>query len=166
MPDGHCICATLSSLPMAKRYFDEVEIGESYETPGVTVTNWHVMQFAGLSMDYFELHTNDEFAKQTQFGQRVAHGLLGLALTDGLKNRSTFQVRTVVSLKWTWEFKAPLFIGDTVTGKITVADKRASKSQPNRGILTLDIELTNQRGEVVQKGQNLLMVERREPSPA
>jgi acyl dehydratase len=75
-------------------------------------------------------------------------------------------VRTVVSLKWTWEFKAPLFIGDTVTGKITVADKRASKSQPNRGILTLDIALANQRGEVVQKGQNLLMVERQELSPA
>ncbi len=150
---------------MPKRYFDEVEVSETWETPGVTVTNWHVMQFAGLSMDYFELHTNDEFAKQTQFGQRVAHGLLGLALTDGLKNRSEFKVHTVVSLKWTWEFKAPLFIGDTVKAKVTVAGKRASKSQPNRGILTLDIELANQRGEVVQKGENLLMVERRVPPP-
>jgi len=147
---------------MDKRYFDEIEIGESVETPGITVTNWHLMQFAGLSMDSFELHTNDEFAKQTQFGQRVAHGLLGLALTDGLKHRSPFQVRTIVSLKWTWEFTGPIFIGDTVSATIRVAGKRPSRSKPDRGVLTLAIELSNQRGEVVQKGENLLLVERKQ----
>ena len=67
---------------MAKRYFEEIEIGEEVETPGVTITDWHVMQFAGVSMDFFELHTNEEFAAQTDFGRRVAHGLLGLAVTD------------------------------------------------------------------------------------
>jgi hypothetical protein len=80
---------------MPKRYFDEIEIGEEHETPGVTITDWHVMQFAGLSMDFFELHTNEEFAKQTQFGRRVAHGLMGLAITDGLKNRSEFQTHAI-----------------------------------------------------------------------
>jgi acyl dehydratase len=83
---------------MPKRYFDEIEVGESFETPGITVTDWHVLQFAGVSMDFFELHTNDEFARQTEFGRRVAHGLLGLALTrlrrscasqkSALRNRS------------------------------------------------------------------------------
>jgi acyl dehydratase len=146
---------------MPKRYFDEIEAGETYDTPGITITDWHIGQFSGLSMDYFELHTNDEFAKQTQFGRRVAHGLLGLALTDGLKSRSGFQARAVASLKWTWEFTGPIFVGDTVTAKLRVAEKRASRSKPDRGILTLDIELTNQRGEVVQKGQNLLLVERK-----
>jgi acyl dehydratase len=146
---------------MPKRYFDEIEAGETHETPGITITDWHIGQFSGLSMDYFELHTNDEFAKQTQFGRRVAHGLLGLALTDGLKNRSEFQVRAVASLKWTWEFTGPIFVGDTLKAKLRVAEKRASRSKPDRGILTLDLELTNQRGEVVQKGQNLLLVERK-----
>ena len=99
---------------MAKRYFDEIEVGETVESPGVTVTDWHVMQFAGLSMDFFELHTNDEYAKQTEYGRRVAHGLMGLAITDGLKNRSELQVEAIVSLHWSWNFVGPIFVGDTV----------------------------------------------------
>ena len=146
---------------MPKRYFDEIEIGETHTTPGITITDWHVMQFAGLSMDFFELHTSDEFAKQTEFGRRVAHGLLGLALTDGLKNRSEFQVRAIASLHWSWDFVGPIFIGDTVTATLRVAEKRRSQSKPDRGLVTLELELRNQNGQIVQKGKNLLMVERR-----
>ena len=110
---------------MPKRYLDEIEIGETHESPGITITDWHVMGFAGLSMDFFELHTNDEFARQTQFGRRVAHGLLGLAVTDGLKNRSTFQVEGVASVHWSWDFVGPIFVGDTVTAKLRVAEEKA-----------------------------------------
>ena len=80
------------------RYFEEIEAGEEHETPGVTITDYQVMQYSGLSMDFYELHTNDEFAKKTQFGKRVAHGLLGLALTDGLKHRTEFQVHAIALL--------------------------------------------------------------------
>jgi acyl dehydratase len=145
---------------MSKRYFEEIEIGETVETPGVTVTDWHVLQFAGVSMDFFELHTNEEFARQTEFGRRVAHGLLGLALTDGLKNRSAFQVHAVASLHWSWDFVGPIFIGDTVSAQLRVAEKRTSQSKPNRGIVTVELELRNQQGVTVQKGKNVLMVER------
>jgi 3-hydroxybutyryl-CoA dehydratase len=148
---------------MSKRYFEEIEIGEKFETPGVTVTDWHVMQFAGVSMDFFELHTNEEFARATDFGRRVAHGLLGLAITDGLKNRSDFRIHAMASLHWSWDFTGPIFLGDTVTASLRVAEKRESRSKPDRGVVTLDIELRNQRGEVVQKGQNRLMVQRRPP---
>ncbi|MBI3697167.1 MAG: acyl dehydratase [Acidobacteria bacterium] len=146
---------------MARRYFDEIQEGEQYITPGVTVTNYHVMQFAGLSMDFFELHTSDEFARQTQFGRRVAHGLLGLALADGLKNRSDFQVHAIASLGWNWEFAAPIFLDDTIHVRLQVKEKRASRSKPDRGVVVLALEVINQRGEVVQKGENRLMVERR-----
>lgn len=146
---------------MGKRYFEEIEIGEEFETPGVTVTDWHVMQFAGLSMDFFELHTNDEFAKKTQFGRRVAHGLLGLALTDGLKNRSDFQIHAMASLHWSWDFTGPIFVGDTVTAKLRVKEKRESTSKPDRGVVTLELELRNQEDVIVQRGVNRLMVERR-----
>jgi acyl dehydratase len=149
---------------MPKRYFDEIQVGEEHETPGVTITDWHVMQFAGLSMDFFELHTNEEFAKETQFGRRVAHGLMGLAITDGLKNRSEFQTYAIASLHWSWDFVGPIFIGDTVKAKISVADKRASASKPDRGVVTLEIELVNQDGETVQKGENHLMVKRKPES--
>lgn len=151
---------------MAARYFDELTVGEIHESPGITITEWHVMQFAGVSTDFFELHTNDEFARQTEFGRRVAHGLLGLAVTDGLKNRSPFQTHAIASLHWSWDFAGPIFIGDTVHVKLRVSDLRASRSKPDRGVVTLDLELINQRGEIVQKGQNRLMVWRcPEPSP-
>ena len=86
--------------------------------------------------------------------------MLGLAVTDGLKNRSEFQVRAMASLHWSWDFVGPIFIGDTVKATLRVADKRPSNSKPDRGIVTLELELLNQRGEVVQKGKNLLMVAR------
>ena len=146
---------------MAKRYFDEIEVGEEYTTPGVTVTNYHVMQFAGLSMDFFELHTSDEFAKKTVFGRRVAHGLLGLALADGLKNRSDLQVHAIASLSWNWTFAGPIFLDDTIHVRLRVAQKRASRSKPDRGVVALGLEVLNQRGEVVQRGENRLMVERK-----
>jgi len=145
---------------MPKRSFDEIEIGESHLTPGITITDWHVMGFAGLSMDYFELHTNDEFAKKSGFGRRVAHGLLGLAIADGLKNRSEFQVRAIASLHWSWDFVGPVFVGDTLQVRLRVADKKASRSKPDRGVVTLELEVANQDGEVVQRGENKLMVER------
>ena len=146
---------------MPARYFDDIEVGEQHLTTGVTVTNYHVMQFAGLSMDFFELHTNEEFARRSVFGRRVAHGLLGLALADGLKNRSEFQTRAIASLDCTWEFTGPIFLDDTIHVRLTVKDKRASRSKPDRGVVTLALEVVNQRGEVVQKGENRLMVERR-----
>ena len=146
---------------MARRYFDEIQESEQYITPGVTVTNYHVMQFAGLSMDFFELHTSDEFARQTQFGRRVAHGLLGLALADGLKNRSDLQIHAIASLSWNWEFTGPIFLDDTIHVRLEVKEKRASRSKPDRGVVVLGLEVINQRGEVVQKGENRLMVERR-----
>ena len=146
---------------MPKRYFEDIAVGETFTTPGVTITDWHVMQFAGVSMDYFELHTNEEFAKRTDFGRRVAHGLMGLAITDGLKNRSEFHVHAMASLHWSWDFTGPIFVGDTVTASVRVTEKRESRSKPDRGIVTLDLELRNQRDEIVQKGQNRLMVQRR-----
>jgi len=145
---------------MPNRFFDQIRVGEQHRTPGVTVTEHHVMQFAGLSMDFFELHTNEEFARRTQFGRRVAHGLLGLALADGLKNRSEFQVRAIASLGWNWEFSGPIFLGDTIHVRLEVRDKRPSRSKPDRGLVTLGLEVVNQRGQVVQKGENRLMVER------
>ena len=150
---------TLGST-MQKRFFDQIEVGETHETPGITVTDWHVMNFAAVSMDFFELHTNDEYARQTQFGRRVAHGLMGLAIADGLKHRSAFQVDAIASLHWSWDFTGPIYIGDTIRARLQVMDKRASKSRPDRGVVAVDFEVLNQRDEVVQKGTNRMMVKR------
>ncbi len=143
---------------MRRRLFDEIEVGESHETPGTTVTDWHVMNFAAVSMDFFELHTNEEFARKTQFRRRVAHGLLGLAMADGLKHRSTFQIEAIASLQWSWEFAAPIFIGDTIRVQLRVVEKRRSKSKQDRGVVTVRYEVLNQDDEIVQHGTNKVLV--------
>ncbi len=145
---------------MTTRSFDEIDVGESHETPAITVTDWHVMNFAAVSMDFFELHTNDQYAKKTDYGRRVAHGLMGLAMADGLKHRSDFQVDAIASLHWSWDFTGPIFIGDTIRAKLTVINKKASRSKPDRGVVTVDYEVLNQSDEVVQKGTNKMMVRR------
>lgn len=156
---GPAVSYTLSSA-MRKRSFDQIEVGETHETPGVTVTDWHVMNFAAVSMDFFELHTNEEYARQTQFGRRVAHGLMGLAIADGLKHRSTFQVEAIASLHWSWDFVGPVHVGDTIRARLRVAEKRPSRSKPDRGIVFVEYEVVNQLDEVVQKGTNRMMVKR------
>ena len=145
---------------MQRKLFGEIEVGETHETPGVTVTEWHVMNFAAVSMDYFELHTNAEYAQGTEFGERVAHGLLGLAIADGLKHRSTFQVEAIASLHWSWDFVSPIRLGDTIRARMRVEDKRVSRSKPDRGIVVVEYEVLNQRDELVQKGRNKMMVKR------
>lgn len=145
---------------MRKRFFDEIQVGEAHETPGITVSDWHVLNFAAVSMDFFELHTNEEYARATQFGRRVAHGLLGLAIADGLKHRSTFQVEAIASLHWAWDFVGPIFVGDTIRARLCVEDKRASRSKPDRGVVQVAYEVLNQRDEVVQRGKNKVMVKR------
>ncbi len=145
---------------MSKRFFDQIEVGETHETTGITITDWHVMNFAAVSMDYFELHTNEEYAKRTDFGRRVAHGLMGLAIADGLKHRSSFQVEAIASLHWEWDFVAPIYVGDTIRARLRVTEMRPSKSRPDRGIAAVEYEVLNQRDEVVQKGLNRMMVKR------
>ena len=148
-------------------FYEDIEPGLSFETAGLTITDAHIVQFAGLSGDFFALHMDDEFARSLGFPRRVAHGLLGLILLDGLKNRAEKTFASVASLSWNWSFRKPLFAGDRIVGRLTVTEKRLT-SKGNRGILTLALELHNAQGEIIQDGTNLLLVRTRadEPGPA
>jgi acyl dehydratase len=141
-------------------YFEDVAVGDHYSTGGIVVTEALIAAFAGLSGDFFDLHVDDEFARGLGFPGRVAHGILGLALTDGLKNRAEHRFHGVASLGWNWKFTGPILIGDRIQAEITVQGKRETR-RTDRGILTLAFEVKNQRGEVVQQGTNELMVLRR-----
>lgn len=136
---------------------EQVETGLRFATGGITVTEAHIVAFAGLTGDFFDIHMDDDYARQLGYPGRVAHGLLGLALCDGLKNRAAVRFAAIVSLNWRWSFTAPILVGDRITAEITVLGKRATRN-PGRGIVTLGFDLLNQRGEVVQKGENDLMV--------
>src|SRR2546428_13390287 len=97
-----------------RRYFDDIQVGEEYESPGRTVTEADIVLFAGLSGDYNVLHTDAEFMKQSIFGERIAHGLLGLAIQAGLFTRAppAYAPGAFVGLRW--KFKGPTTIGGTI----------------------------------------------------
>jgi acyl dehydratase len=143
-----------------RRFFDDIALGEEYESPGRTVTETDIVLFAGLSGDYNVLHTDAEFMKTSSFGERIAHGLLGLAIQGGLFTRATQAYATLAFVGLRWKFKAPIRIGDTVHLRAKVIGKREA-SKPDRGVITLERTLLNQRGEVVQEGETDLIVERR-----
>lgn len=134
--------------------FEDIAIGADYLSPGRTVTEADVVAFAGLSGDYNELHTNAEFMRQHQFGQRIAHGLLGLAIQSGLATR-TLPPSDIVGFLGinNWRFTRPIFIGDTVRLRIHAKEKRLSASQGGRGIVVYERTIVNQRDEVVQHGE-------------
>ena len=141
-------------------FYEDAPVGLAFDTEGIVVTESHVVAFAGLSGDFFALHMDDQFARSMGFTGRVAHGLLGLILVDGLKNRASERFQAVASLSWQWNFRKPLYPGDRIHGHLTVTDKRITR-RGDRGILTLAVEVRNQNGEVLQDGTNLLMVQAR-----
>jgi acyl dehydratase len=145
----------------ARQYFEDIQVGDEYLSPGRTVTEADIVNFAGLSGDYNVLHTDAEFMRTSIFGERIAHGLLGLAIQSGLGARAMPKpFATLAFLGLRWRFKAPIKIGDTIKVRIRVTDKRET-SKPDRGILVLQRTVLNQRGDVVQEGDTELMVERR-----
>jgi acyl dehydratase len=140
-------------------YFDDIGIGDERLTPRVTITEGHILTYAGIAGDFSPVHMDELYAKTTSFGGRIAHGLMGLSLTDGLKVQSAF-FKDGIALGWSWNFKGPLRIGDTLQLKFRVIDARRSKTRPDMGILTIAMELINQLGDVVQEGEHRLMVPR------
>lgn len=142
------------------RFYEDIPVGDEQLTPRVTVTEGHVLAYAGVSGDFSALHVDEIYAAGTEFGGRIAHGLMGLSLADGLKVQSGY-FQTGVALGWSWNFRGPVRIGDTLQVRFRVAEARTSKSRPHMGIVTVAVELLNQRGEIVQEGEHRLMVPRR-----
>jgi acyl dehydratase len=144
------------------RYYEDVEVGEELVSPTRTITETDVVNFSALSDDWSELHVSEEWARKSAFGRRVAQGLLGLSITEGLKLRAgADEFAGIASLGWTWDFRGPIFLGDTIHITCRLRDKRLTK-KPGRGIFYLALQVMNQRGEVVQEGEHRLMVETRE----
>lgn len=148
-------------MPRELRYFEDLAAGAEFISPGRTVTEADVVLYAGLSGDFTPLHTDAEYMKGTAFGERIAHGVLGIALASGLGNRALGEnVAVIAFLGLEWKFLAPIRIGDTVTLRVVLQDKRESK-KPDRGVVGFRNELLNQRGEKVQEGLKTILVQRR-----
>lgn len=142
-------------------YYEDFAVGDTYVTPSRTVGEYDISQFAGLSGDYNPIHTDATFAEASEFGQRIAHGLLGMSILTGLVVRlGIFEGSTIALLGVEqWRFKGPIFAGDTVHVVLTIKETRLT-SDGTRGVLIREYQLVNQRGEVVQQGIMPLLVKR------
>ncbi|MBR0642954.1 MaoC family dehydratase [Plastoroseomonas hellenica] len=145
-------------------HYEEITPGMAWQTGGITVTEAHLLAFAGLSGDFYDIHVDDAYAQALGYPGRIAHGLLGLAMADGLKNRAQTQLAAIVSLGWRWRFVGPILIGDRLQASIRVTGLRPTR-HADRGIVTLGFDLRTQRGETVQEGENDMMVHRRVAAP-
>lgn len=134
------------------RYFSEFEVGQVFTSVGRTLTEADVVMFAGLSGDYNPLHTDATFAAKTPFGQRVAHGMLGAAVSTGLgQTLGIFEGTTLALLAQTFEYKAPIFFGDTIRLRLTVKERKPS-SKGGRGVVTFQSDILKQDESVVTTG--------------
>ena len=142
-------------------YLEDFELGKCYVSPGRTVTETDVVNFAGFSGDFNPMHTDEEFARQGMFGKRIAHGALGFAISTGLSNQmGIYEGTTIAFMECTVKYTAPLCIGDTVHVEVTPTEARHS-SKPGRGILKQDLRLVNQKGETVMESAQVLMMKSR-----
>lgn len=140
-------------------YFEEFTVGQKIVTVGRTIAESDIFTFAGLSGDFNQIHTDAEFAKTTPFGQRVAHGLLGVAITSGLAMRTGVLEGTVIAFREIneWKFSKPVFIGDTIHAEMTVTE---TKPLPRLGggSVTIAFDVKNQKDETVMKGTWVVLV--------
>lgn len=145
----------MSPLPTTPRgmYFEEFEVGQKIISAGRTVTESDIVTFAGLSGDYTQIHTDAEFSKNTPFGQRVAHGLLGMAIASGLAAQTGVLEGTVLAFReiTEWKFIKPIFIGDTIHVELEV---RETKAMPRigGGAVALVLQVKNQHADSLMKG--------------
>lgn len=141
--------------------YDDLYVGMTFRSPGRTITDADLVGFSGLTGDYSELHTSDVYAAASQFGRRVAQGMLGLAYAHGLMWARTGELReTAIAFLGIqdWRFVGPIYIGDTLFVNYRLAELRDSKSKPTQAIATFDVELVDQNERVVQKGRKALLV--------
>jgi acyl dehydratase len=141
--------------------YSDLHVGMAFRSPGRTITDADLVGFAGLTGDYSELHTSEVYAKNSQFGRRVAHGLLGLAYAHGLMWARTGELReTAVAFLGIneWKFLGPIFVGDTIFVNYQISELRDSKSRPTQAIAVFDVSVLDQNDRMVQRGSKALLL--------
>jgi 3-hydroxybutyryl-CoA dehydratase len=150
------------SLQRRGLYFEEFEVGMRIVSPGRTITEADVVNFAGISGDFNSIHTDAQYSESTFFGKRVAHGLLCLSVVSGLGVRTGILEGTVIAFReiGEWKFSQPVFIGDTIHVELEVVE---TKPMPRLGggSLTLRAVAKNQEDTKVMSGTWIVLMQRR-----
>ena len=128
------------------KYFSDFQLGDKIVTRGRTVTEADIVNFAAFSGDWYPLHTDIEYAKKAQFGERIAHGMLVLSVASGLMPLYDMAIVAFYGMDKV-RFLSPTKIGDTIHVELEVADKQ-DKGE-HSGVVSLNQSIKNQRGEDV-----------------
>jgi len=144
------------------KYFEDFEDGMEFLTLGRTMTEADLVNFSGFSGDFNSLHTDAEYASKSVFGERIAHGMCGLSMATGLLVRLNLFEGTIVAFYGIDElrFLAPIKIGDTIHVAAKVIEKKESKKE-GQGLVTFLVDVVNQNGTSVMKGQVKVIVKKR-----
>lgn len=141
-------------------YYDDVQVGQEWESLGRTMTEADIVNFAGLSGDFNPIHVDHDFAKQTPFRMPIAHGLLVLSMASGLGlHHPPMRTLAFVTIR-EWHFRFPVFIGDTLRVRVKVLEKEL-RSRGRRGQIVWQRHIVNQDSKVVQEGVTVTLVEAR-----
>lgn len=153
-----------SDLHPFRKYFDDLAVGDSLLTHRRTVSEADIVNFGGVSGDYFYMHFDEIAARDTQFGKRIAHGYFVLSAAAGLFVwPSVGPVLANYGLD-TLRFVRPVGIGDTIQARLTCkrkTDKPARPDQARQGVVAWDVQVTNQHGELVASYDILTLVLKR-----
>ena len=142
------------------RTYDEFEIGQRFETPRRIVSEADIGSFADLTADFNPVHMDEAFALESGFGGRITHGPMIVGMAFGLASRADLMDGTVLALlEIGWRFVKPVRPGDTIRAVVTVLEKRLTGT-PDRGVVTLQIDVLNQRNEVAQIGTAKALIRR------
>lgn len=131
---------------MPDRYFDEIELGQKWVVKGRTITEADIVNFAYLSGDWHSIHTDQEYAAQTSFGQRIAHGFLVFSIATGMVPANRETVLALYGLDRV-RFTAPVFAGDTVHLEMEAIEKK--ERDDGTGVVAFDFRMINQHGKPV-----------------
>lgn len=146
---------------MEKKFWEDFSIGDEVMTQSITITEAHLVSWAGLTMDYYPLHMDEEYARTTVFGGRIAHGPLTFAMAIGLVYMSGIYGDSI--LAWlgveNMRLPAPVRVGDSIRVRARVSEKRATEN-PGRGVTKFRWEVLNQRGETVMSLDYVLLMHR------
>lgn len=151
---------------MSRMHYEDSHVGDRVVTPGRTVSETDVVMFASLSGDWNPVHTDKEYAAEhTPFGERIAHGLLGLVIGSSLISRLGWEAlypKSAICLTGMdrVRFRSPIKFGDTIHLEAEIIDKTLMPGGQN-GLLTTRLRILNQRGELVITARTTMMVGRR-----
>ena len=139
--------------------FDMIEVGATYQTAGRTITEADIVNFAGVTGDFNPLHMDEEWVRaNTSFPTRIAHGLLVHSIGEALRCPALDSWKILAFLETQRKMLLPVLPGDRIQQNYKVTSTKPSSKDPSRGVVEVEVTITNQRGETVQSGYNRYMI--------